>query len=136
MVAILDLNNAGILTLLILLAGCAGPRDSVNRDGPAARAALGYYTALLAGDSDSAWQSLHPETSKRLGKSGFEKRAKNLKTTWNITDATATVTSSQERPDNAVVHVALRGNRNGKSVRLTDGVTLKLDGETWRVWLK
>jgi hypothetical protein len=35
-----------------------------------------------------------------------------------------------------VVHVALRGNRNGKSVRLTDGVTLKLDGETWRVWLK
>lgn len=136
MVAILDLKNARALTLVALLAGCAGPRDSVNRDGPAARAALVYYTAILAGDTDSAWQSLHPETSKRLGKSAFEKRAKNLKTTWNIQNPTASVTSSQERPDSAVVHVALKGIRNGKSVRVTDGITLKPDGENWRVWLK
>ncbi len=122
--------------LIATLAGCSAPRESVNRDGPAAREALVYYTALLAGDSAKAWSNVHPDTVKTVGKSGFEKRAKALKTAWTITDATATVTSSQERTDNAVVHVALRGNRNGKSVRLTDGVTLKLDGETWRVWLK
>lgn len=124
------------MMLMATWAGCSAPRESVSRDGPAAREALTYYTALLAGDSETAWLNLHWETAKKLGKSGFEKRVKVLKTAWNIQNATATVTSSQERPDSAVVHVAIRGDRNGKPVRITDGVTLKPDGELWRIWLK
>ena len=107
MAATSNLMVRSAIVLTATLAGCSAPRESVNRDGPAAREALVYYTALLAGDSAKAWSNVHPDTVKTVGKSGFEKRAKALKTAWNITDATATVTSSQERTDNAVVHVAL-----------------------------
>jgi len=123
------------LLATVVLAGCAGKTETVNRDGPAAREALSWYREILAGDIAAAHARVHPDAARRLTKPLFDRKVRNMVSRWALESPEVFVTSSQERMESAVVHVAIRGNRKGKTHRVTDGVTLKPLRDEWRVWL-
>lgn len=128
-------NFLATLLATLLLSGCGAKTETVNRDGPAAREALSWYREILAGDTAAAHARVHPDAAKRLTKTLFDRKARNMVSRWALENPEVFVTSSQERADSAVVHVAIRGTRKGKTHRITDGVTLKPLRDEWRIWM-
>lgn len=119
----------------IFLSGCAQTTESVNRDGPGTREAVAWYQEILAGDTTAAYARVHPDAAKRVTKAMFDRKAKTMVSRWALENPEVFVTSSQERDDSGVVHVAIRGKRKGRTHRVTDGITLRPSGDAWRIWL-
>ena len=124
------------LVAAAVLSGCAGKTETVNRDGPAAREALSWYQEILTGDTAAAHARLHPDAARKVTQAVLDRKVRIMVTRWALENPEVFVTSSQERQESAVVHVAIRGNRKGgKTHRITDGVTLKPMGNAWRIWM-
>lgn len=121
--------------IAILLSGCSGSIEKVNREGPAADEALAWYGDILSGNLAGAHGRLHPASARRLSRAALDKKAKAMVSSWNLTSPQVFVTSSQERADSATVHIAIRGIRSGHGRRITDGVTLMQDGGRWKIWM-
>lgn len=120
-----------ILSLLLTICGCGESGNGPNREGPAAEAGIAYCNLLFAGDWKGARALVHSQA--KITPSGFEQKARALVKRWNLEGPEVRVTSLGEKDGATVAHLAMRGKRNGKSVRVTESLILKLDGTEWKV---
>lgn len=125
-------KRSAILVLALLCAGgCGQSGKGPNRQGPAAETGIAYCNRLIAGDWNGARTLVHSQA--KISPAGFEQKARALVKRWNLENAEVRVTSLGERDGTTVVHLSLRGKRNGKSVRVTESLILKLDEDAWKV---
>lgn len=119
------------LSLLLVICGCGESGNGPKRERPAGDAGVAYCNHLLAGDWQGARALVHSQA--KITAAGFEQKARALVKRWNLENPEVRVTSLGEKEGATVAHLSLRGKRNGKSVRVTESLILKLDGAEWKV---
>ena len=123
----------GWLLPAALAAGCGGTATPPPSEAQAA--ALRFFTALADQDWPAAYAALHSEGRKRLSVEEFTKQARRYRKGLGFEPTAAHVRSCEERGDEAVAHVSLRGQSGGHQRFHKDAVTLRRGAEGWGVVL-
>jgi hypothetical protein len=125
--------------VLVALAGAAGC-DKPAEEAPRARtgaeeAAKTYFEALARKDWPAAYKVLDPDSAAKVSAASFAERAQTYYQGIGFDPTEVHVQSCDERGDQAVAHVSLKGLSGSSAKFYKDAVGLHRSGAQWGVVL-
>jgi hypothetical protein len=131
-----DLQATWLLLACLAAAGCARqPTGPAPVKTGAEDAARNYFEALVNRDWSDAYQALDSDSKARCPREQFAKLAENYYRSLGFEPTEAHVNSCDERGDEAVAHVTLKGTAGTSMKYYKDGVSLRRGGHGWAVVL-
>jgi hypothetical protein len=122
------------LSLLLLAGGCGSTPPATTGTG-ARKTVEAFYEALIRDDWDGAYAVLHPSSRAQWRKDVFVHAAQNYSHALGFVAKAVLIRSCEEHGTEALAHVFLIGQAEGKEKRFRDGVTLEQTGDGWGVVL-
>jgi hypothetical protein len=134
--SVLRRDSVWPLLAAVVVAGCRGRSDAPPRVKTGAEeAAREYFEALVNRDWPAAYRALDPQSRAGCGRDQFARRAEAYRRALGFEPAEVHVQSCDERGDEAVAHVNLRGVAGSSPRVYRDAVGLRRGPAGWAVVL-
>ncbi len=121
--------------VVLLAAGGCGGRHEQPTDTGAKDAARTFAEAIARQDWETAYEGVHEEGRRQLGRDEFARLARQYRRDLGFEPASAQVRSCEEQGDEAKAHVVFSGQSKGGPRQFRDSVLLRRGSEGWGVVL-
>jgi hypothetical protein len=131
-----SLLRAAACLLLLVALGC-GKEDAPppRPDTGAAAAARGFFEALARKDWTSAYRALDADSRAATSEANFARLAQEYRRGLGFEPAEVRLSSCDERKDEAIAHINLKGRAGSSQRYRKDTVSLRKRGGDWFVVL-
>jgi len=123
-----------VVVVGLAASGCGGHRGQPADTG-AKDSARAFAEAIDRQDWETAYEGLHEESRRHLGRDEFARLARQYRHNFGFEPASVQVRSCEEQGDEAKAHVVFSGQARGGPRQFRDSVLLRRGPEGWGVVL-
>jgi hypothetical protein len=127
-------RRAWVCVVVLAAGGCGRPAERPADTG-AKDAARSFAEAIARQDWATAYEGLHEDGRKRLGRDKFTRLARQYRRDLGFEPTRAQVRSYEEQGDEAKAHVVFSGRAKSGPRQFRDSVLLRRGPEGWGVVL-